>query len=183
MAEVTHSRLYNVVLRRLGLKTIQGLKVSDVVQPVAIVDDLTDLTRPLVGATFGGQAPRGPIAALRSAAELFTGPSAGWLLWWDDSASNFNRLVIGRVSLLTANIVAGSFHIAAGDEAQSLLGPRWTLNGGTIAGAAPAGVANRSNTVWQVVTFLPPGTFVTVINGAVNDDQNVGFIWVELPDL
>lgn len=182
MGAIVHSRLYNVIVRRLGLKTVHGLEFDEKVIPVALVDDLTDLTKPLLGATFGGQAPRAPVVALRGAAELFTGPASGWLHWWDDNASNFNAFSIGRASLITANIATFSATLAAGDPDQSAAGARFRLQSGTIPGAA-TGVRMRSNVVFQMPIYLPPGTFVTIQDLTANDDQNVGMIWVELPDL
>lgn len=183
MTEVGHDRLYNVLLRRLGLKTLQGMKLDDTVQPVAIVDDFTDLTRPLVGATFGSGALQAGVVGRNSAAELDSRSSAGWLLWWDDDSSNFGRINVGRATLITADlVVVGAALFRAGDQAQSIAAQRFEHRTGTVAGA-PLGVRTRANVEWINSFFMPPGTVITIVNPAANDPQSISFLWVELPDL
>ncbi len=182
MAEVGHDRLYNVLLRRLGLKSLHGMKMSDTVQPVALVDDLSDLQHPFTGAVFSALAAIAGFAAVNSAAELQTGPTAGWLLRWDDVNTNFNRWSIGRVSQLTANIATiGAREIAAGDPVQSAAGSRARIQVGTFAPAA--GIQQRAGVEWVIPIFLPPGSFVTFVNNLANDATAFTILWMEIPDL
>ena len=186
MTEVGHDRLYNVLLRRLGLKTLQGMKVDDTVQPVAIVDDFTDLTRPLVGATFGDVTLGPAVAARFSIAELFTGPAAGWLLWWRDNVGAGGTQLRVRISrdatLITADLATVTTRvIRAGDQEQSATS-RWRVQSGTSVGA-PVGLRVIGNEEWINPLFLPPGTMVAVSPNVNNTLLRMQFLWVELPDV
>lgn len=187
MGTVNHGRDYHVLLRRLQVKLRQGLGLEDVVRPVQIVDDFSGLSIPHLPAIYGTTATcPAQGAAEYSGASLSTGAAGGiWLLWTSDASDNYNRVVIGADLIINNRAAVTTREIVAGDPNATVANTQCLLTRGSTNVAPPVGFNIKYLTMqWPPAPlYIPPGRFVNIVNGALNDVLNPTFMWAEVPVL